>query len=100
MSALLQIMKRDMLLAVRRRGGVLHSVIFCLMLVVMYPLAFGADSTLLQAIGAGVIWVAALLISTLNLPTLFEDDFEDDKPKDEKPPNEVNSQQTPTETFT
>lgn len=77
MSALLHIMKRDLQLAVRRRGGVVHSVVFCLMLVVMYPLAFGADSTLLQTIGAGVIWVAALVISTLNLPTLFEDDFED-----------------------
>ena len=30
----------------------------------------------------------------------IDDDLEDQKPNDEKPPNEVNSQQTPTETFT
>lgn len=77
MNALMQVVKRDMVLAVRRRGGVAHGIIFCLMMVVMYPLAFGADSALLQTIGAGVIWVAALVISTLNLPSLFEDDFED-----------------------
>ena len=74
---LLYIIKRDLMLSFRRRGGVMHALLFCLMLVAMFPLAFGTDSLLIQSVGAGIIWISSLVVSMLSLPQLFEDDFED-----------------------
>jgi heme exporter protein B len=43
----------------------------------LFPLAIGPEPDLLQAIGPGVLWVAALLASMLSLGRLFEADHLD-----------------------
>lgn len=41
----------------------------------LFPLAIGPESELLLRIAPGVVWVGALLSSTLSLPRLFEPDL-------------------------
>ena len=43
----------------------------------LFPLAIGPDEALLQTIGPGVVWVAALLATLLSLNSLFLSDLED-----------------------
>ncbi len=68
---------RDILVAMRGRADVLTTVIFFAIVVSLFPLGVGADPGILQTIGPGVVWVAALLASMLALGRLFAGDFED-----------------------
>ncbi|MFN3593078.1 MAG: heme exporter protein CcmB, partial [Thiobacillaceae bacterium] len=74
---LLTVIRRDLLLAARRRGDWLTSQFFFVMVVSMFPLGIGADPNVLRMIGPGVVWVAALLASLLSLSRLFADDHRD-----------------------
>ncbi|MBO9499314.1 MAG: heme exporter protein CcmB [Novosphingobium sp.] len=78
MSALLQILRRDlaMLLHGGRRGGTLLPVLFFLSVAMLYPFAVGPDGPLLARTGGGVIWVAALLAAILPLDRLVAPDVE------------------------
>lgn len=77
MSEISQLFKRDLLLALRNRYEVANSLLFFVVIVILFPLAVGPDKLLLQALGPGVIWVAALLSHLLSLNQLFSDDFSD-----------------------
>ena len=61
MRAFLAILRRDLLLAVRRRAELANPLLFFVLVVTLFPLALGAQPNLLQAMAPGVIWVAALL---------------------------------------
>ncbi|MCS6786882.1 MAG: heme exporter protein CcmB [Thiobacillaceae bacterium] len=74
---LLTVIRRDLLLAARRRGDWLTAQAFFVMVVSLFPLGIGADPQLLRSIGPGVVWVAALLASLLSLARLFADDHRD-----------------------
>jgi heme exporter protein B len=74
---LLTVIRRDLLLAARRRGDWLTSQFFFVMVVSMFPLGVGAEPALLRMIAPGVVWVAALLASLLSLSRLFADDHRD-----------------------
>lgn len=76
-AALRCVVRRDLLLAVRRRADVATAVAFFVIVVSLFPLGVGPEPQRLRAIGAGVIWVAALLASMLTLPRLFADDHAD-----------------------
>lgn len=71
------VLRRDLLLAWKRPGDVLNPLFFFAVVSALFPLAVGPDSDLLQAIGPGVVWVAALLAMLLSLNTMFLSDFED-----------------------
>jgi hypothetical protein len=71
------VIRRDMLLAARRRGDWLTSQFFFVMVVSMFPLGIGPEPEVLRMVGPGVVWVAALLASLLSLPRLFAEDFRD-----------------------
>ncbi|ANB16284.1 heme exporter protein CcmB [Dokdonella koreensis] len=71
------LVRRDLLLAWRRRGDVLNPVLFALMVVALFPLALGPEPERLAAIAAGVILVAVLLAGLMALDTLFRSDYED-----------------------
>jgi heme exporter protein B len=71
------IIRRDMRLSWRRKGSIFQSLLFCLILLVLFPFAVGNEPGLLEKIGGGILWVALILVSALNLPHLFEEDFED-----------------------
>jgi len=52
-------------------------LLFFVLVTSLFPLGIGADPKLLQAVGPGVIWVAALLAALLSLEGIFRSDFED-----------------------
>jgi heme exporter protein B len=70
-------MARDLRLAMRSRAELGVQLLFYVIVVTLFPLAVGADATLLRALGPGVLWVAALLASLLSLPRIFATDFAD-----------------------
>ena len=71
------IVRRDLLLAYKRPGDVLNPLVFFAVVCTLFPLAVGPASELLQAIGPGIVWVAALLAALLSLNALFLTDLED-----------------------
>jgi heme exporter protein B len=74
---LLAVIRRDLLLAWRRRADVATAVLFFVIVVSLFPLGVGPEPDLLRAIAPGVIWVAALLASMLSLARLYESDHAD-----------------------
>jgi heme exporter protein B len=71
------VLKRDLLLAMRRRTDVLTTLFFFVIVVSLFPLGVGTERQVLQILGPGVVWVAALLASMLALERLFAADYED-----------------------
>jgi len=71
------LLKRDLTLAVRHRAEMINPLLFFILVTSLFPLGVGANPNLLQAIGPGVIWVAALLAALLSLDSIFRSDFED-----------------------
>jgi heme exporter protein B len=61
-----------------RQGGDFGLVLgFFVLAVLMFPFGVGPEPELLGRIGAGIIWVAALLASVLSLDRLFTADYAD-----------------------
>jgi len=77
LDAALCIVRRDLLLAWRRRSDVATALLFFVIVASLFPLGIGAEPNLLRAIAPGVIWVAALLSSMLSLSRLFAADHAD-----------------------
>ena len=71
------VVRRDLLLAMRRRGDVAVALLFFVIVASLFPLGVGAEPNLLRAVAPGVIWVAALLSSMLSLARLFAADHAD-----------------------
>jgi heme exporter protein B len=71
------ILKRDLLLAFRHRSELINPLLFFAIVVSLFPLSLEPDPAILATIGAGVIWVAALLATLLSLDFVFRADFED-----------------------
>lgn len=71
------ILKRDLLLAFRRRSEVVNPLIFFLLVATLFPLGITPERKMLALIAPGVIWVAALLAVMLSLDQLFKHDYED-----------------------
>jgi heme exporter protein B len=76
-SAFLLLLRRDLILAFRRRAELMNPLLFFVLVTALFPLGIGTDPLLLKAVGPGVIWVAALLASLLSLESVFRSDFED-----------------------
>ncbi len=75
--ALSAILGRDLKLAYRRRGELVTPAIFFLLVTSLFPLGLSPQPELLRNIGAGVVWVAALLAGLIGQQTLFKGDFDD-----------------------
>lgn len=73
----LTIVKRDLILAMRRRSDVLTILFFFVIVVSLFPLGIGPEMDTLRMIAPGVVWVAALLASMLALERLFAIDYAD-----------------------
>jgi heme exporter protein B len=71
------IVRRDLLLAFRRRSDVFNTLVFFVIVVSLFPLGVGPEPNQLRAMAPGVIWVAALLAAMLALNRLFAADFAD-----------------------
>jgi heme exporter protein B len=75
--AFFAIIRRDLVLALRRRAEIANPLLFFILVITLFPLGIGAQSHLLQAIAPGIIWVSALLAAMLSLDSLFRSDFDD-----------------------
>ena len=71
------VIRRDLLLAMRRRADVLTTLIFFVMVVSLFPLGVGPELDMLRKMAPGVVWVAALLASMLSLGRMFSADYLD-----------------------
>jgi heme exporter protein B len=71
------IVRRDLLVAVRRKGDVLNVLVFFVIVASLFPLGVGPEPNQLRAMAPGVVWVAALLAALLSLPRLFAADHGD-----------------------
>ncbi|MEW6690626.1 MAG: heme exporter protein CcmB, partial [Pseudomonadota bacterium] len=71
------LVRRDLRLALRRRGDVVNVLVFFVIVASLFALGVGPEPNQLRAMAAGVVWVAALLAAMLSLPRLFAADLAD-----------------------
>ena len=71
------VLRRDLVLAWRRRSDIAMPVLYSLIVVMLFPFALGPDQALLQRIASGVILVTVLLAMLLALDAMFASDIED-----------------------
>ena len=71
------VMRRDLKLAFRRPSDIANPLVFFIVVATLFPLAISPSTGELQLIGAGVLWVSALLASLLGLSNLFHTDYDD-----------------------
>jgi heme exporter protein B len=69
--------RRDLRLALRQGGDTGLVLGFFVLAVVLFPFGIGPEPAILQRVGAGIVWVAALLAALLSLDRLFEADYQD-----------------------
>jgi heme exporter protein B len=73
----LPVLRRELLLALRRKGDVLNVLVFFVVVASLFPLGVGPEPNQLRAMAAGVAWIGALLAAVLSLPRLFAADYAD-----------------------
>lgn len=71
------LIRRDVLIALRRRAEVANPLLFFLMVCTLFPLGIGPEPARLAALAPGVIWVVALLACLLASDGLFRSDYDD-----------------------
>ncbi|GAD88350.1 MULTISPECIES: heme exporter protein CcmB [Vibrio] len=71
------IIRRELLIAFRRRADIFNPLWFFIIVITLFPLGIGPEPNLLARIAPGVVWVAALLAALLSLERLFRDDYQD-----------------------
>lgn len=71
------LLKRELLLAWRRKSEVMSMLTFFVIIASLFPLGLDPDSRLLQNIAPGTVWVSALLASMLGSSRLFTSDYTD-----------------------
>ncbi len=71
------ILQRDLILAFRNKAEFINPLMFFIIVIILFPLAFGSDSALLKQLTSGIIWITALLATCLSLESIFRSDFED-----------------------
>ncbi len=76
-SAFSLLLRRDLQIALRRKGDVLNVLMFFVVVASLFPLGVGPESNQLRAMAAGVVWIAALLAALLSLPRVFAADHAD-----------------------
>ena len=77
MNGFMTILRRDLHLAIRQSIDSMTVVMFFVLIVIIFPFGVGPEPNILARVASGVIWVAALLASTLSLERLFQIDYED-----------------------
>lgn len=77
MKRFLEVVRRDLRLALRQGSDSIMVVTFFVLTVVLFPFGIGPESGILERVSAGVLWVTALLASLLSLDRLFQADYED-----------------------
>lgn len=76
-AAMWGLLRRDLLLAWRRRSELLTTLFFFVIVAGLFPLGIGPEPATLRTIAPGVVWIAALLSCLLSLHRLFAADYQD-----------------------
>jgi heme exporter protein B len=71
------VLKREMQQSFRRWSDLISPLVFFVVVASLFPLAISPAPDVLQQVGPGVLWVAALLALLLSMNRLFRDDFDD-----------------------
>lgn len=71
------LLKRDVLVAWRKKSNLYQPLVFQLLIVTMFPLGLGAGAQTLAKIAPAVVWILALLSTLITLENIFKDDYED-----------------------
>jgi len=77
MSGFLTVLRRELRIALRRKGDAINVLVFFVIVASLFPLGVGPEPNQLRAMAAGVAWIAALLAALLSLPRLFAADYAD-----------------------
>ena len=77
MTQFLALFKRDISIFYKSKSIFILAIIFFLLVTVMLPIGIGPDLKILRSISPGLVWIAFLLSTLLNMPLLFTDDFKD-----------------------
>ncbi|MFL9710362.1 heme exporter protein CcmB [Methylobacillus sp. Pita1] len=74
---LVEVIRRDLLLAVRKPAEAVTGAMFFIVVASLFPLASNPDPAVLRNLAPGVLWVSALLACLLSLPRMFAADYAD-----------------------
>lgn len=77
MRVFLNLLRRDLALALRQGSDAATALLFFVLCVVLFPFGIGPEPNILARIAPGVLLVAALLAALLSLDRLFQADHED-----------------------
>ena len=77
LSTLGWIVRRDLMIAFRRRADIFTTLVFFAIVVSLFPLGIGPELKILRLIAPGIVWVGALLASMLALELIFSADHRD-----------------------
>ena len=75
--AFIATLKRDLLVAFKRKNDIVNPFMFFIIVCSLFPIGISPDPARLGEIAAGVLWISALLASLLAMDSLFRNDFED-----------------------
>ncbi|MDG2249982.1 MAG: heme exporter protein CcmB [Gammaproteobacteria bacterium] len=70
-------LKRDLLIAYKRKNDMVNPFMFFLIVASLFPIGISPDPDRLAEIASGVLWISALLASLLAMDNLFRSDYED-----------------------
>jgi heme exporter protein B len=76
-TAFLMTLKRDLLIAFKRRNDIANPFMFFFIVVSLFPIGISPDGAKLSEIAPGVLWIAVLLSSMLSMDSLYRADYED-----------------------
>ena len=77
MLPLAAVLRRDLALALGRRGGAVGLLAFFVLAALLFPFGMGPDAADLAPAAPGLLWVIALLAAFLGADRLFHADYED-----------------------
>ena len=77
LTAMRSVFGRELLVFWRRSTEVMTALVFFVIVTTLFPLAIGPERHELMLVAPGVLWVAALLATTLSLNHLFASDYQD-----------------------
>lgn len=76
-SAFRATLKRDLLIAFKRKNDIVNPFMFFLIVATLFPIGISPEPERLGEIAAGVLWISALLASLLAMDNLYRSDYED-----------------------
>ena len=71
------LLRRDLILGYRNRGELINPLLFFLIIVTLFAIAVGPDKEILMRLSVAIIWVTAVLASSLSVDAMFRSDFDD-----------------------